>query len=76
MKKSIIYTNRDNQDFSVSIHSEPKRVSLHLEIIGGNNSLYFLDVDEVKDFCDILLLEATQTLLPRPLGDICDEVSD
>ena len=55
MTKKVIYTNKDNQDFEINIKIGKH---IHLEIIGGNNSLYFLDMDEVNEFCEILKQEA------------------
>jgi len=60
MKKSVIYTNEDNEDFEVDYHkcSATQKPTLHLHIISGNNRLYFMSKSEVHDFCEILMSEA------------------
>ena len=60
MQKQIIYTNKDNQDFEVLTNKNTitGKNNISIEIIGGNNCLYFLDKKEVHEFCEILMNEA------------------
>lgn len=60
MKKSIIYTNEDNEDFEVESYKcgATQKPHLHLHIKSGNNHLYFMSKCEVHDFCEILMNEA------------------
>ena len=60
MKKSIIYTNRDNQDFTIEpyvpktyIEAEEEK-NMVLTLSNGTSQLYFLSKDEVDEFCKIL----------------------
>lgn len=60
MNKQVIYTNKDNQDFTILPYiptaygavGEEKNVVLN--IANGCNQLYFLDKYEVDEFCKIL----------------------
>lgn len=57
MNKQIIYTNKDNQDFSVMPYTSnlgTKPTDIRLSIANGCNELYFLDKYEVDEFCKIL----------------------
>lgn len=59
MNKQIIYTNKDNQDFTVvpyvSTAAFPgKPTDVKLTIANGCSELYFLDKYEVDEFCKIL----------------------
>lgn len=60
MNKQIIYTNKDNQDFTIlpyiptAYSAGGKERDMVLTIANGCNQLYFLDKHEVDDFCKIL----------------------
>jgi len=59
MKKQIIYTNKDNEDFTITAEFPTDiKSNVVLRIIGGNNCLYFLEKEEVSEFCEILMNEA------------------
>jgi len=60
MKKTVIYTNKDNEDFEVTSENILGLLSrqLTIRITSGNNALYLLDKEEVVDFCKILMDEA------------------
>lgn len=59
MKKTITYTNKDNEDFEISAEFPTDiQSNVVIRIIGGNSCLYFLDKQEVSDFCEILMNEA------------------
>jgi hypothetical protein len=60
MKKQVIYTNKDNDDFVIENHTENPPV-LKFGICNGGSMLYFLDFEEVQEFCEILTSEALKT---------------
>ena len=61
--KQVIYTNSDNQDFIFRERREAKPYALELEIIGGNNRIYFSDLEEAEKFCEILMANARWALI-------------
>jgi len=60
MNKQIIYTNKDNQDFTVlpyiptAYSPAGKKKNMILTIANGCSTLYFLNKHEVDEFCKIL----------------------
>jgi len=52
MKREIIYTNKDDESFT--IEKDGTSDSLCLRIINSNQCLFFMDGDEVDEFCQIL----------------------
>lgn len=59
IKKQIIYTNKDNEDFSLLENTNIKEASewknyLEVNIIRGNSSIYLLSPKEVDEFCELL----------------------
>jgi hypothetical protein len=58
MKKRIIYTNEDNEDFEVETYTYSGNKNVRLNIIAGSNELYFATRKEVEEFCRILMDEA------------------
>lgn len=60
MKKEVIYTNKDNQDFKVETHipayntAAGEGKSLRFYISNGCSEFYFLDSTEVDEFCELL----------------------
>lgn len=57
MIKQIIYTNLDNQDFIVVPEISTTCVnprSIKLEISNGCSYMYFLNKEEIDEFCQIL----------------------
>jgi hypothetical protein len=57
MERKVIYTNKDNEDFII----EQSSTTLKFEILSGSSSFYFLDFEEVQDFCQMLTSEAIKT---------------
>ena len=56
MKKQIIYTNLDNQDFSLENYKSNLNGSkaVKFTIHNGCSEFYLLSLQEVDDFCDLL----------------------
>lgn len=60
MKKDIIYTNKDNQDFRLEpflpnyATAAGKEANLRFYISNGCSEFYFLDSIEVDEFCELL----------------------
>ena len=61
MKKKIIYTNLDNEDFELNEYSSPEeepdtpyRNFLEFSIVNGNSEFYLLTPEEVDEFCNLL----------------------
>lgn len=56
MKKEIIYTTKDNQDFSIKLEDNiyHNNKVLLFSIFNGASNMYFLDVNEVDEFCELL----------------------
>lgn len=58
MKKKTIYTNEDNEDFTIEPYTHNGHKSICFEITTGNYQLYFSSKNEVHDFCEILMNQA------------------
>lgn len=56
IKKTIIYTNKDNQDFEIKPYTNTSTIgySLLLNISNGCNALFFNSSEEVDEFCALL----------------------
>lgn len=57
IKQHIIYTNQDNQDFTIDTSIDPvdnTYGNMSLQLSNGSSSLYFLEADEVDEFCELL----------------------
>ena len=70
MKKQVIYTNKDNQDFGFNRLDGGDIIDMFaMEIFGGSNALFFTDMDGIKDFCETMLLEASMVFGHKPTKD-------
>ena len=58
MKKEIIYTNKDNEDFTVTSVDYQLIAGTQSQVVftirSGGNQFYFLDFKEIEEFCEIL----------------------
>ena len=56
MKKNIIYTNLDNQDFTLEIKDKSYGLTEYLQFTISNNCNYIclLNKEEIDEFCDLL----------------------
>lgn len=64
MKKRTIYTNKDNEDFEISFENDATGKTFKIDILSGNNALYFTDKEEIYEFCRILTEEANVLFPP------------
>jgi hypothetical protein len=65
MKKEIIYTNKDNEDFTVTTEDCSLICGTESQVVftirSGGNRFYFLDFKEIEEFCEILKEEGKKT---------------